>query len=136
MSAGRHLRGLRLPDRVPSRSSWLWLAAVAASPTAKTMLLAGGGGLHAGGVAAANVTGTLIRVLLVWRVGKAFPTLGETVAALAPWIAVPACLVAVALAGVRCMGPTSLTRPGRERRPWAGPTRACRGQMRRRAMPG
>jgi hypothetical protein len=66
------------------------------------MLLAGGGGLHAGGVAAANVTGTLVRVLLVWRVGNAFPTLGETVAALVPWTAVPACVVAVAITAVRC----------------------------------
>jgi hypothetical protein len=115
ISAGREVRGLRrLPDRLPSRSSWLWLAAVAASPTAKTMLLAGGGGLHARGVAAANVTGTLGRVLLVWRVGKAFPTLGENVAALAPWIAVPACVVAVVFAAVRCMGPRSLKPPGRE----------------------
>src|SRR4029453_18419398 len=84
-SAGRQARGLRrLANRVPSRSSWLWLVAVAASPTAKTMLFTGGGGLPASRVAAANVAATLVRVLLVWRVGKAFPTLGETVAALAP----------------------------------------------------
>jgi hypothetical protein len=103
ISAGRQVRGLRrLLDHLPSGSSWLWLAAVAASPTGKTMLLAGGGGLHAGGVAAANVTGTLVRVLLVWRVGNAFPTLGETVAALVPWTAVPACVVAVAITAVRC----------------------------------
>ena len=115
MSAGRHVRGLRrLPDRLPSRSSWLWLAAVAASPTAKTMLLAGGGGLPAGGVAAANVTGTLVRVLLVWRVGKAFPTLGETFAALAPWFAVPACLMAVAFAAVRWGGSRGVESPERE----------------------
>ena len=70
-SAGRQVRGLRrLADRVPSRSGWLWLVAVAASPTAKTMLFAGGGGLPAVGVAAANVTGTLGRVLLVWWVGR------------------------------------------------------------------
>jgi len=121
MSAGRQVRGLRrLANRVPSRSSWLWLAAVAASPTAKTMLFAGGGGLPAVGVAAANVTGTLGRVLLVWRVGKAFPTLGETVAALDPWIAVPACVLAVAFAAVRCLAPRNLTAPGRECRPRAG----------------
>jgi hypothetical protein len=121
MSAGRQVRGLRRrADRVPSRSSWLWLVAVAASPTAKTMLFAGGGGLPAGGVAAANVTGTLGRVLLVWRVGKAFLTLGETVAALAPWIAVPACVLALAFAAVRCLVPRSLKPPGRECRPRAG----------------
>jgi hypothetical protein len=115
MSAGRHFRGLRrLPDRLPSRSRWLWLAAVAASPTAKTMLFAGGGGLHAGGVAAANVTGTLVRVLLVWRVGKAFPTLGETVAAVGTWIAVPACVVAVAFAASRCSGSRGVKAPERE----------------------
>jgi hypothetical protein len=125
ISAGHQVRGLRrlpdrLADRVPSRSSWLWLAAVAASPTAKTMLVAGGGGLPAGGVAAANVTGTLVRVLLVWRVGTAFPTVGETVAALAPWIAVPACVMAVALAAVRFLAPRSPKPPGRECRPRAG----------------
>jgi hypothetical protein len=121
ISAGRQVRGLRrLPDRLPSRSSWLWLAAVAASPTAKTMLFAGGGGLRAGGVAAANVTGTLGRVVLVWRVGNAFPTLGETVDALAPWIALPACVLAVAFAAVRCLAPRSLKPPGRECRPRAG----------------
>lgn len=125
-SAGRQVRGLRrLPDRLPSRSSWLWLAAVAASPTAKTMLFAGGGGLPAGGVAAANVTGTLLRVLLVWRVGKTFPTLGDTVAALAPWIAVPACVVAVAFAAVRCLAPRSLEPPVHERRPGAGRARSA-----------
>jgi hypothetical protein len=111
MSAGRHVRGLR---RLPSRSSWLWLAAVAASPTAKTMLLAGGGGLPAGGVAAANVTGRVVRVLLVWRVGKAFPTLGETFAALAPWFAVPACLMAVAFAAVRWGRSRGVEPPERE----------------------
>jgi hypothetical protein len=98
----------------PSRSSWLWLAAVAASPTAKTMLLAGGGRLPAGGVAAANVTGTLVRVLLVWRVGKAFPTLGEMFAALAPWFAVPACLMAVAFTAVRWDGCRGVESPERE----------------------
>jgi hypothetical protein len=103
LSAGRHGRRLgRLPHRLPSPSSPLWLAAVAASPTAKTMLVAGCGGLHAGRVAAANVAGTLVRVLLIWRVGNAFPTIGETLAALAPWIALPGCAVAVALAAVRC----------------------------------
>jgi hypothetical protein len=123
ISAGRRVRALRRPPaHLPSRSSWVWLAAVAAFPTAKTMLFAGGGGLRAGRVAAANVMGTLLRVLLVWRVGKAFPTLGETTAALAPWIAVPACVAAVAFAAVRCSGPRGLE--------------VCRGQMRRRAMPG
>jgi hypothetical protein len=118
MSAGRHVGGLRrLPDRLPPRSSRLWLAAVVASPTAKTMLLAGGGGLHAGGVAAANVTGTVVRVLLVWRIEKAFPTLGDTVAALAPWIAVPACVGAVAFAVLRGAGLRGLKPPGRECRP-------------------
>ena len=126
MSAGRHVRGLRrLPDRVPSRSSWLWLVAIAASPTAKTMLFAGGGGLPAGGVAAANVTGTLGRVLLVWRVGKAFPSLGETVAAAAPWVAVPGCVVAVAFAAVRCLAPRSLKSPVREGGPRAGRPRSA-----------
>jgi hypothetical protein len=116
MSAGGHFRGLRrLPDRLSSRSSWLWLAAVAASPTAKMMLVAGGGGLHAGGAAAANVTGTLVRVLLVWRVGRAFPTLGETIAALAPMIAVPACLVAAAFAVVRGSRSRGAKPPRRER---------------------
>jgi hypothetical protein len=99
---------------MPPRSSWLWLVAVAAWPTAKTMLLAGGGGLPAGGVAAANVMGTLVRVLLVRRVGKPSPTPGETVTGLAPWIAVPACVVAVAFAAIRCGGSRGVKPPQRE----------------------
>jgi hypothetical protein len=117
-SAARHVRGMRrLPDRLPSPSSGLWLAAVAASPTAKTMLVAGGGGLHAGRVAAANVAGTLVRVLLIWRLGKALPTVGKTVAALAPWLAVPACVVVVvvAFAACRCGAARGFKPPARER---------------------
>jgi hypothetical protein len=102
VSAARRTRVLRrLAHRLPPRSSWLWLAAVALSPTAKTMLVAGGAGLRAGRVAVANVAGTVARVLLIWSAGQAFPTMGETFARLAPWIAVPSCIAAITLVAAR-----------------------------------
>jgi hypothetical protein len=82
--------------RVPGRVSPLWLLAVAASPTAKTMLLAGGLGVPSRGVAVANVAGTVARVLGIWAAGRAFPTVGATLTAAAPWMAVPGCLAALA----------------------------------------
>jgi hypothetical protein len=73
----------------------------AASPTAKTMLVAGGAGLRRRGVAVANVGGTVARVLAIWLAGRAFPTAGEAVANVAPWIAVPGCVGVVGLAAAR-----------------------------------
>jgi hypothetical protein len=96
-------RALRpLADRLPSGAGTLWLGAVALSPTAKTMVVAGGTGLRPCWVTLANVTGTLARVLVIWTAGRAFPAIGQAVAALAPWIAIPGCLTAIALVAVRC----------------------------------
>lgn len=82
--------------RLPASSSPLWLAAVVASPTAKTMLVAGATGLPRRGVAVANLAGTVARVLGIWAAGRAFPTVGATLTAAAPWMAVPGCLAALA----------------------------------------
>jgi membrane protein DedA with SNARE-associated domain len=99
--AGR-TRGLRrLARRLPSESSPLWLVAVALSPTAKTMVMTAGAGVRAGRVAAANVVGTVVRVLVIWRAGHAFPTVGETVAVVSVWIAVPSGVAAAVLVVVR-----------------------------------
>ena len=70
----------RFAGRLPSTPSNLWLSAVAISPTAKTMVVAGGLGLPAGRVAVANVAGTVARVLIVWTAGQAFPSAGEALA--------------------------------------------------------
>jgi uncharacterized membrane protein YdjX (TVP38/TMEM64 family) len=76
----------RLLDRVARRLSSapdnLWLSAVVISPTATTMVVAGGLGLPAGRVAIASLAGTVARVLVVWTAGQAFPTVGETLAVL------------------------------------------------------
>jgi membrane protein DedA with SNARE-associated domain len=112
VSAARRTRVLRrLADRLPSRSDSLWLVAVALSPTAKTMVVAGATGLRAPSVAAANVAGTVARVLLIWTAGKAFPTIGHTVAALAPWVAIPSCVAAGALGAVCCRRGLRVARP-------------------------
>lgn len=100
-TAGRTPMLRRFVHRLPSSSSLIWPAAVAVFPTAKTMLVAGGAGVRAGRVAVANVAGTVARVLLIWSAGHAFPTMGDTVASLTPWIAVPSCLAAVTLVAVR-----------------------------------
>jgi len=89
--------GRRLGSPAPSRTRPLWLSAVAVSPTGKTMLLAGMAGLPAWPVAVANVVGTAVRVILIWRIGAAFPTLGATVVSLAPWFAIPGGVAAVAV---------------------------------------
>jgi hypothetical protein len=96
--------------RVPGRSSPLWLAAVAASPTAKTMLVAGAAGLPRRGVAVANVGGTVARVLAIWAAGRAFPTVGHAASAAAPWLAIPGCL------GVLVLGLDRWRRAGLQRR--------------------
>jgi hypothetical protein len=93
-------RALRL-DRLRSPGHPAWLVAVALSPTAKTMVVTGGAGVRAGPVAAANVAGTVARVLAVWHAGRAFPETGETLAALAPWLAVPGGATALAFAAHR-----------------------------------
>jgi membrane protein DedA with SNARE-associated domain len=87
----------RVAARLPSTPGHLWLSAVAISPTAKTMVVAGGLGLPAGRVAIANVAGTVARVLIVWTAGRAFPSAGEEFAVLSAWVAAPG---AVCAAGV------------------------------------
>jgi hypothetical protein len=87
--------GRRLGYSPISRARLLWLSAVAVSPTGKTMVLAGMAGLPRWPVAMANVVGTSVRVLVTWRIGAAFPTLGATVGSLAPWFAIPGCVAAV-----------------------------------------
>jgi membrane protein DedA with SNARE-associated domain len=91
----------RVARRLPSAPDTLWLSAVAISPTAKTMVVAGGLGLPAGRVAAANVAGTIARVLVVWTAGRAFPTAGETLAVLSAWVAAPCALGAATAILVR-----------------------------------
>jgi membrane protein DedA with SNARE-associated domain len=91
----------RVARRLPSAPDNLWLSAVAISPTAKTMVVAGGLGLPAGRVAAANVAGTVARVLVVWTAGRAFPTAGETLAVLSAWLAAPCAVGAIAVIVVR-----------------------------------
>jgi hypothetical protein len=91
----------RLAPRVPSRSSPLWLAGVAASPTAKTMLVAGAAGLRSRDVAVANVAGTIVRVLAILGFGHAFPNIGVALATVAPWLALPGCLAALAVGVLR-----------------------------------
>jgi membrane protein DedA with SNARE-associated domain len=91
----------RLARRLPSAPDNLWLSAVAISPTAKTMVVAGGLGLPAGRVATANVAGTVARVLVVWTAGQAFPTAGETLAVLSARVAAPCAVGAAAVIVVR-----------------------------------
>jgi hypothetical protein len=100
-AAGRTRLLRPLVERRLSGSSTPWLAVVAVSPTGKTMLVAGGTGMRAGRVAVANLVGTLARVLLIWSAGKAFPTVGETLAVLAPWIAAAGCVAMIIVAVVR-----------------------------------
>jgi hypothetical protein len=96
------IRGLgRLARRLPSAASPLWLVAVALSPTAKTMAITGGAGVRGGRVATANVVGTVARVLVIWRAGQAFPTVGEAVAVVSVWIAVPSGITAAVLVVLR-----------------------------------
>jgi len=62
---GARVRRLRpLARRLPPASNPLWLAIVAASPTGKTMLVAGAARVPARAVAVANALGTLGRA---WR---------------------------------------------------------------------
>ncbi len=83
----------RLARRLPATPDNVWLSVVAFSPTAKTMVVAGGLGLPASRVAVANATGTVVRVLVVWTAGRAFPSVGEALAALSAWAAVPCCAI-------------------------------------------
>ena len=91
----------RVAERLPSTPGNLWLSAVAISPTAKTMVVAGGLGLPAGRVAVANVAGTVARVLVVWTAGQAFPSAGEALAVLSAWVAAPGAVGAAALIVLR-----------------------------------
>ncbi len=91
----------RLARRLPATPDNVWLSVVALSPTAKTMVVAGGLGLPAGRVAVANATGTVVRILVVWTAGRAFPSVGEGLAALSAWVAVPCCAVGGAALVVR-----------------------------------
>jgi membrane protein DedA with SNARE-associated domain len=91
----------RVARRLPSTPGNLWLSAVAISPTAKTMVVAGGLGLPAGRVAVANVAGTVARVLVVWTAGQAFPSAGEALAVLSAWVAAPGAVGAAALIALR-----------------------------------
>ncbi len=79
----------RVARWLPSTSDNLWLSAVAISPTAKTMVVAGGLDLPATRVAVANLSGTVARVLVVWTAGRAFPSAGEAFAVLSAWVAAP-----------------------------------------------
>ena len=91
----------RVARRLPSTSDNVWLSAVAISPTAKTMVVAGGLDLPAGRVAVANVVGTVARVLVVWTAGRAFPSAGEALAVLSAWVAAPCAAGAAAVVIVR-----------------------------------
>jgi membrane protein DedA with SNARE-associated domain len=91
----------RAAGRLPSAPGHFWLSAVALSPTAKTMVVAGGLGLPAGRVAVANVGGTVARVLIVWTAGQAFPSAGEAFAVLSAWVAAPGAVGAAALIVLR-----------------------------------
>jgi membrane protein DedA with SNARE-associated domain len=91
----------RVARRLPSTPGHLWLSAVAISPTAKTMVVAGGLGLPAGRVAVANLAGTVARVLVVWTAGRAFPSAGEAFAVLSAWVAAPCAVGAASLIVLR-----------------------------------
>jgi hypothetical protein len=103
MAAASRLRLVApLVRRAPSCvSQRLWLAGVVASPTAKTMLATGAAGVRARWVAVADVAGTVVRVLVIWRAGQTFPMLAQTCASLAPWVIVPSCLAGAAVGTVR-----------------------------------
>jgi len=102
LARARRARGLRrVAHRLPAEAGSLWLVAIVGCPTAKTMLVAGGAGLRAGRVAAANVAGTVARVLVIWAAGRAFPAAGETLAVLTVWIAVPGCIAAACVVVAR-----------------------------------
>lgn len=101
LAAARRIDLLRrLVDRVPPAGP-IWLVGIAGSPTAKMMCAAGAAGLPSRRVAAANVVGTAGRVLVIWAAGRAVPGAGATMAAIAPWLAVPGGAVVVATAIVR-----------------------------------
>jgi hypothetical protein len=118
--------GRRLSRRPPARARALWLVAVAVSPTGKTMLVAGATGQSRWPVATANLVGTLVRVLVIWRVGEAFPTVGETAASLAPWFAIPGCIgLVVAVLKWRCGARPALARAGAISRGAARPAAAA-----------
>lgn len=87
--------------RLPPATSPLWLAVVALSPTAKTMLVAGAARVPTRGVAVANVLGTTGRVLLIWSAGRALPSVGDSLSGYAPWVAVPAGVTGVGLLVLR-----------------------------------
>jgi membrane protein DedA with SNARE-associated domain len=87
----------RVARRLPSTPGHLWLSAVAISPTAKTMVVAGGLGLPAGRVAVANFAGTVARALVVWTAGRAFPSACEALAVLSAWVAAPCAVGAASL---------------------------------------
>jgi len=90
----------RVIDRLP-RTGTIWMVGIAGSPTAKTMCAAGAAGLPGRGAAAANVAGTIARVLVIWMAGRAVPGAGATMATVAPWIAVPGGVALVATATLR-----------------------------------
>jgi hypothetical protein len=91
----------RLARRLPSATSPLWLTVVALSPTAKTMVIAGAARVPARGVAAANLLGTVGRVVLIWTAGRSLPSVGDSVGRYAPWFGVPCGLLAIALLALR-----------------------------------
>jgi hypothetical protein len=84
-----------------SGSSPLWLAGVVVSPTAKSMLVTGAAGARARWVALADVAGTLLRVMVIWQVGRSFPVLAQRCAAVVPWVLVPSCAAAAVLGALR-----------------------------------
>ena len=102
-AASPRVRWLRpLARRLPAPASPLWLAVVALSPTAKTMVVAGAARVPARGVAAVNLVGTLGRVVLIWSVGRSLPSVGDSVGGYAPWVAVPCGVFALAMLATRC----------------------------------
>ncbi len=99
---GSKARRLRpLARRLPPASSPVWLAIVALSPTAKTMLVAGAARVPARAVAIANLLGTVGRVVLIWTAGRSLPSVGESLSVYAPWFAVPCGVLAIALLATR-----------------------------------
>lgn len=106
---GRLLQGAVARAR-SSGSSPLWLAGVAVSPTSKSMLVTGAAGVGARRVACADLAGTLLRVVVIWHLGRSFPVLAQRCAALVPWLLVPSGAAAVTLGALRW----------RRRRPDAG----------------
>lgn len=100
-TAGRFRLVRPVVERSRSCSNPLWLAVVAASPTAKTMVVSGAVGLRRRWVALADLVGTLARAVLIWSAGQRFPMMAETCAALAPWVAIPAAVAGVAVVGAR-----------------------------------